>query len=207
MRFSIIIPAYNAASHIHKALDSITMQTLKDYELLVVCDACEDNTRAIAESYGAKTFCECFHNDGLSRSLGIDNAQGEYVLFMDDDDWWLDENMLQLLSDKIDEENKPDVICFSFEFKGIGYCRPKECNGDYWIATWNKCWKREAIGNTRFPNVYSISDRYFHEDMMKKDLRIVEYDKCFYYYNYLRVGSITQTTGVSLEQTRKALGR
>ena len=55
MKFSLILPAYNAADRIRKALDSVKAQSFTDYELIVVCDRCTDNTKAIAESYGAKT--------------------------------------------------------------------------------------------------------------------------------------------------------
>ena len=204
MRFSIIIPAYNSEKYITRALESVVNQTFKDYELIVVCDSCLDNTQKVAEEYGAKTVAVNFHNDGLSRSKGLDMATGEYVLFIDDDDWWITNDMLELLDKKITEENEPDIICFTFHFKGIGDVTiRRKCDNQYWIATWNKCWKRETIGNTRFPNVFSISDSYFHADMMKKNPRIVEYDKCFYYYNYLREGSISKKQGNTLEQTRQ----
>ena len=55
MRFSVIIPAHNAAGHIRKALDSVRSQTFRDYELIVVCDSCTDDTQEIAEEYGART--------------------------------------------------------------------------------------------------------------------------------------------------------
>ena len=53
MKFSIIIPAHNAAEHIQNALDSVTEQTFTDYELIVICDSCTDNTEQIAKEYGA----------------------------------------------------------------------------------------------------------------------------------------------------------
>lgn len=203
MRFSIIIPAYNSEKYITKALESVACQTFRDYELIVVCDSCTDNTKEIAERYGAKTVEVNFHTDGLSRGKGIDLATGEYVLFIDDDDWWLREDMLDLLDKKIKEENEPDIIAFSFVFKGLGYARPRrKFNNDYWIAIWNKCWKRDIIGDTRFPNVYSISDSFFHDAIMSKRPRIVEWDMCFYYYNYLRPGSISEQQGNTLEQSR-----
>ena len=84
--FSVIVPAHNAADRIRRGLSSIKRQTFDDYELIVVCDSCADNTEKIAKSYGAKTYPVNFHNDGLSRSEGIDRASGEWVLFMDDDE-------------------------------------------------------------------------------------------------------------------------
>ena len=51
MKFSIIIPAYNSAGYIRKALDSVKAQSCKDYELIVVCDSCGDDTEQIAKEY------------------------------------------------------------------------------------------------------------------------------------------------------------
>ena len=195
MRFSIIIPAYNSANYITKGLESIVSQTFKDYELIVICDSCKDNTAEIAMSYGAKVYIENFHNDGLSRSKGLDVAQGEYVLFMDDDDWWLHEFVLEQLDNELKRIGDVDVLAFSFIFKGVCYASPTRNHDKLWIAVWNKCWKRECIGKTRFPNVHSCSDSYFHKDMMKKKLKIYTWDMPMYYYNYLRVGSISQKDG------------
>lgn len=192
-KFSIIIPAYNAENHIRNALDSVAAQTFKDYELLVICDSCTDKTEAIAQSYGAKTFSVDYHNDGLSRSKGLDEATGEWVLFMDDDDWWLHEYVLWQLNEKLRElDDSVDILCFSFIFKGLCYASPRGNRGRHWIAVWNKCWRREAIGNTRFPKVHMCSDKYFHQDMMKKGLNIAEWDMPMYYYNYMREGSQTE---------------
>lgn len=194
-RFSIIIPAYNAENHIRKALESVASQTFKDYELIVVCDSCTDNTKQIARSYGAKTVTANCHNDGKSRSIGLDNAVGDYVLFMDDDDWWLHEYVLEQLDQKL-KKFKPgiDVLCFSFIYRGKGYAEPiSHMNGNVrWIAVWNKCWRRHAIGRTRFPDVPMCSDRYFHEAMMKKNISIAEWDMPMYYYNFMREGSQTE---------------
>ena len=56
-RFSVIMPAHNAANRMQMPLDSIKSQHFKDYELIVVCDACTDVTEDIAKYYGAKTKC------------------------------------------------------------------------------------------------------------------------------------------------------
>lgn len=203
MRFSIIIPAYNSAKYIVKALESIKAQSFTDYELIVVCDSCKDNTAEIAMIYGAKVYIENFHNDGLSRSKGLDVAQGEYVLFMDDDDWWLHEYVLEQLNEELIRLKDADVLAFSFIFKGIGYASPTKNQGKLWVAVWNKCWKRECIGSTRFPNIHSCSDRYFHDVMMRKKLKIYTWDMPMYYYNYLREGSISQKDGRKVSELKK----
>lgn len=188
MRFSIIVPAYNAEGHIRKALDSIKSQTFKDYECIVVCDSCVDNTEQIAQSYGFKTVAVDFHNDGLSRSKGLDLAKGEYVLFMDDDDWWLHEYVLEQIDRKLRGE---DILIFSFIFKGNGYADPKSMGGKPWIAVWCKCWKRSFIGSTRFPCVEAVSDWFFHQEMFAKNPSVTYWDMPMYYYNFLRRGSIS----------------
>ena len=201
MKFSIIIPAYNASNHIEKVLSSIAYQSFKNYELIVVCDSCTDNTEAIAKSYGAKTIPVNFHNDGLSRSIGLDNATGDWVLFLDDDDWWLHEFVLEQLNEKLTDDI--DILCFAFVWKGIKYCSPKSVGGNLYPAVWNKCWKRSFIGDTRFPNIYSVSDYRFHLAMMKKNPRLYFWDMPMYYYNYLREGSISYEMGHTIEETKK----
>ena len=196
MRFSIIIPTHNAEKYIRKALDSIQCQTFKDYELIVVCDACTDRTEEIAMEYGAITKEVNYHQDGQTRNAGIDMAKGDYILFMDDDDWWLHEFVLEQLDNKLKEIGDVDVLCFSFIFKHWMYATPTGNSGNHWIAVWNKCWKREVIGNTRFSNRYSVSDVDFHYQMMQKNLKMYDWDMPMYYYNYLRKGSIS-------EQSRK----
>lgn len=205
MRFSIIIPAYNSEQYIVNALESVKKQSFKDYELIVICDSCKDNTQALAKKYKARTKCVNFHNDGLSRSLGLDIARGEYVLFMDDDDWFLHEFVLEQIDEKLKSEPDVDVLCFSFIFKGVCYASPLLNQGELWTSIWNKCWRRSAIGDTRFPNVYSISDSYFHKEMMQKDLKIATWDMPMYYYNYLRAGSISHEMHRDTGSVRKWL--
>ena len=191
-RFSIIIPAYNAENHIRKALDSIKSQTFKDYELIVICDSCTDRTEEIAKEYGAITQNVEFHQDGFTRNRGIDIATGEWLMFMDDDDWWLHEFVLEQLDQKLSELSHPDVLCFSFIFKGYKYAAPRGNGGKHWIATWNKCWRREFVGDSRFSHKHSISDVDFDKSVMSKNPRIFDWDMPMYYYNYLRPGSISQ---------------
>ena len=192
MRFSIIIPAHNSENYIRNALNSIKQQVFTDYELIVVCDSCTDNTATVAREYGADVYEVNFGCDGPTRSKGIDVAKGEFLLFMDDDDWWLHEYVLTQLNKKLKESPNVDILCFSFIFKGWKYASPLGCNGGRWIAVWNKCWRREFVGDTRFPDVKLESDITFHKKMFSKRPRIVDWDMPMYYYNYMRVGSQTE---------------
>ena len=192
MRFSIIIPAHNAENHIRKALDSIKSQTFKDYELIVVCDNCVDQTEAIAKEYGAITARVGYGRDGLTRNHGLGMAHGDWVLFMDDDDWWLHEYVLEQLDDKLNNNPNIDVLCFSFIFKGWKYASPLSNRGGHWIAVWSKCWRRSFIEGCKFSSEWSVSDVTFHRQAMAKNPRILDWDMPMYYYNYLRPGSISE---------------
>ena len=200
MKFSVIIPAYNAEGHIRKALQSIADQTFKDYELIVVCDSCTDRTEAIAMSYGAKTIRISAHNDGVSRSTGLDAAKGDFVLFLDDDDWFMHEFVFAMI-DQWTNVKEADVYCYGFVWRGIGCASPLSNGGSLFPSVWNKCWRRSFIGETRFPDVYSVSDWFFHQDMMDKNPRLALWDKEFVYYNYLRPGSISHEMGRTVEDT------
>ena len=203
MRFSVIIPTHNAEKFISKGLDSIKAQSFRDFELIVVCDRCTDNTKAIAESYGAKTLEVDYGRDGLTRNAGLDIAQGEYILWLDDDDWFLHEFVFEQIDRKLKETNDPELLCFSFIWKGVMYSEPLNKHGEPYVAVWCKAWRRDYIGDTRFPDVYSVSDSYFHADMMKKPHRTELFDNPMVYYNYLRKGSISANMHRTYEGTRQ----
>lgn len=205
MKFSIIIPMHQTEERIHKVLDSIKCQTYTDYECICICDACTDRTAEIVREYGFIAEEVEFHNDGLSRSRGLDLAKGEWVLFLDDDDWWIHEFVLEQLAERVGKVNE-DILCFSFIWKGIGYASPLSNNGFFFPSVWNKCWRREFIGKTRFPNVYPDSDAYFWESMYKKQPMMAIWDMPMYYYNYLRKGSISESIGRSTKSTKAFWG-
>lgn len=181
------MPAHNASEYIRKGLDSVRNQTFEDYELIVVCDDCEDDTADIAREYTDKVIAVSFRNPGPTRSAGLDAATGEWILFMDDDDWWLHEYAFEQIDRHVSD---CDLFCFGFIWKGRGYTSPNRSGGYYWPAVWNKCWKRSIIGSTRFPEAYP-DDLLFHNEMMTKLMRIKTWEMPLYYYNYWREGSIS----------------
>ena len=204
MRFSVIIPAHNSEGFIAKGLDSIRNQSFQNFELIVVCDRCTDRTKEIAESYGAKTIEVDYGRDGLSRNAGLDVAQGEYVLFCDDDDYFLHEFAFEMIDKKLKEENNPELLIYSFIWKGCGVTKPLNRFNEPYIAVWCKAWRRDWIADTRFSDVYSVSDLDFHKAMMKKPHRTVLYDTPLYYYNYLREGSISHEMGRTTKSVKMA---
>lgn len=188
MKFSIIIPSHNGEGHIEKCLQSVAEQRFIDYELIVVCDACEDNTAMIAAKYGAKVISVDAHRCGLSRNAGLDAAQGEWVLFMDDDDWLLHEYVLDMLASVVGKSGE-DVLFFSFIWKGVGYIQQTE--NRHYVAVWNKAWKRSLIGDTRFEDVEYAEDVPWHAQIMAKKPVCAFWNMPMYYYNYMRTGSLS----------------
>jgi glycosyltransferase involved in cell wall biosynthesis len=89
-RVSVVIPAYNAAGFVRRAVDSVLEQGFHDFELLVVDDGSIDATRDVLASYGSRLRLLVKDNGGPAeaRNHGLRHAQGEYVAFLDADDYW-----------------------------------------------------------------------------------------------------------------------
>lgn len=189
--FSVIVPAHNAQNFIRKCLDSVRKQTWTKYELIVVCDKCTDRTAQICrEEYRAKVIETDYGLDGLARNAGIDAAQGDWILFLDHDDWWLHEYVMQMLADEISRKwvDDIDVIMFGFIWKGRNYIWQDH---QRYVAVWSKCWRRTFIGDTRFPAVPYWSDVDFDKQMFAKNPIYDSFNQILYYYNYLAPGSIS----------------
>lgn len=92
---SVVIPAYNAAWCVGKAIDSVLAQTFTDFELLVVDDGSTDDTASALARFGKAIRVIRQHNGGLScaRNAGIRASRGEFVAFLDADDWWLPDKL------------------------------------------------------------------------------------------------------------------
>lgn len=189
--FSVIVPAHNSAEYIRKCLRSVKAQTFKDYELIVVCDACTDNTAQVAIGYADRVITTNHGMDGLARNAGIDAADGKWLLFLDDDDWWIHEYVLQEVYEIASAAcDNLDLIAFDFIWKGRGYYvnTAQQVN----IAVWSKAFRREFVGDTRFPAIAFTSDAPFMDEIVKKQARCYAMHKLMYYYNYMRTGSQTE---------------
>ena len=98
---SVIVPVYNSEKRLHKCIDSILGQTYTNFELLLINDGSTDTSGDICEEFAEKDErIKVFHkkNGGASsaRNIGIDNAKGEYICFVDSDDYVSDDIYLHL---------------------------------------------------------------------------------------------------------------
>ena len=127
-KISIVIPIYNSAKYLEKCLDSIMMQTYSNLQVICVDDNSIDNSWGILNYYASKD--ERFKifrkkNEGVSeaRNYGLKQADGEYLMFVDSDDW-IDEETCELAIKAI-KENDADVVMWSYIRELSGESRPK----------------------------------------------------------------------------------
>ena len=201
---SVIVPVYNVEKYLSKCVESIINQTYKDLELILVDDGSLDNSGNICDNYAKNdNRIKVVHkeNGGLSsaRNAGLDIASGEYISFVDSDDW-IDENAYEELVKKIVSANA-NIICFAGEkTDGTTTCEKCfDCKGDGVILNGRdvakeilldklgsqvvkglycaKCWK-----DLRFPVGRLYEDIPVTYKAFEKAERVAFVDKPFYKY-------------------------
>lgn len=117
MKFSVILPIYNVEKYLGECVDSILAQTFTDYELILVDDGAKDNSPAICDEYAKKDArIKVIHqvNGGQSnaRNNGLDVANGEYIIYIDSDDFIMNDKFLQNVSEKTSQD--VDMIFYKY---------------------------------------------------------------------------------------------
>lgn len=180
-KISVIIPVYNVENFLVKCLDSVMIQSFRDFEAIIVDDGSTDNSSAIAREYAAKydnVHLITQENKGLgaARNTGIEAAKGEYFLFADSDDY-IEKNALQLLYEKAVQTNADLIIfdIFNEDINGNIMKIDKGCtlNGasmtlkDFpelliqWPCAWNKLYHRDLF----LASGLRFSSRVWYEDL------------------------------------------
>ena len=112
---SVIVPVYNAEKYLHRCIDSILAQTFTDFELLLIDDGSKDNSGKIFDEYvDMDSRVRVLHkeNGGVSsaRNMGLDHARGEWITFVDSDDW-IEPTMYELMYDDAIKKGVELVYC------------------------------------------------------------------------------------------------
>lgn len=121
MKFSVLIPVYNTEKYLEECLQSVLNQTYQDFEIVIVDDGSTDNSGAICDKfqkdYPQKIKVIHKENQGLisARRVGIDNATGDYCIFVDSDDYII-ENLLSELNRILEEDKAIDLLIYSFNY-------------------------------------------------------------------------------------------
>ena len=199
---SIVIPVYNVQRYILKCLESITAQTYQNLEVLIVDDGSTDNSSTIINEYilGKSNYIYIRQDNlglGGARNTGIANSHGEFILFPDSDDW-LHEDYVKKLVETAIETGADIVECNSTQVWENGDTRNRTYNNtesrtiddgskEQYLETvsyvvWNKIFRREIIGETRFPEHMSKQDYAWTPIIVARAKKIVTITDSLYYY-------------------------
>lgn len=203
---SIIVPVYQVENYIRQCVDSILAQTFTDFELILVDDGSKDRSGQICDEYAVMDQrVKVFHkkNGGLSdaRNYGMDQADGNYFMFVDSDDYIAPTMLEYLYTALINKEADIAVCNFLYFFEEdrkkdfstniqseilsgaeIFYKRKNERSYGIWTVAWNKLYKRETLGKVRFRFGKYHEDEFWANDIYQMDIKVVTIPECLYYY-------------------------
>lgn len=200
---SVIIPVYGVEKYIAQCLESVIDQTYKNLEIIVINDGTKDRSAEIAKEYAAKDSrikVYDFKNGGLSvaRNRGLEIATGEYISYLDSDDW-LDTKMYETLLETAMKNEADMVKCGIIETNGaaeekITFSDVKIINneqhkafenyfkGILWTLAWNGLYKRELAKKVKFPDNVVHEDNYSSGMFLYLSKKVLVIPFCGNYY-------------------------
>lgn len=184
--FRIVIPNYNNGEWIEKCINSVLNQTYQDFHIVVVDDVSTDDS---LERIPSSSKITVFASDkklfnGGARNRGLEEFKDSlYTLFLDSDDWFNDNNVLEDLHKFIEENNRPDCINLSYNciigetvhYQELVRDSRKDLVGSVFVACWTKCIKTDKI--VKFPENTLMEDVVQHIAQADKIETIVSYTK------------------------------
>lgn len=210
---SVIVPVYKVEKYIYRCIESIINQTYIKLEVILVDDGSPDKCGEICDYYAKKDDrVKVIHkeNGGLSdaRNKGIDYASGEYIIFIDADDF-IHPRMIEILFETIETEKSDVAVCDFLKvydneditFRNIGeysknlYTNIEALENFYnsskiqMLVAWNKLYKIDLFSNIRYPNGKIHEDEFTTYKVLYLANKIVYVDEKLYYY-LQRAGSI-----------------
>lgn len=206
---SVVIPVYNVELYLSKCLDSLAAQSLSDVEFLVIDDGSTDKSGCIADLYSSDSRFRIFHtsNNGLSetRNFGIRKANGNWIMFVDGDDW-VSPRFCEIPY-SVAMENDADIVIFNSatdDEKILCLDQPERVYNIVshetaiefgQAAAWNKLYKKELFENIRFPRDMVFEDwATTHKVVYKANIIAMIPDVL--YCHKLRADSISHTLSI-----------
>lgn len=217
-KVSIVVPVYGVEKYIAASIESLLAQTYPNLEILLVDDGGKDRSAEICERYAAQDHrIRVIHkpNGGAAsaRNVGIDEATGEYICFVDGDDVVHPDYVKRLLSEAT--THNADIAVCGFRNWAKSDVQPVDCDntGQYtgqeyllrfiwdWSCSllWNKIYRREVIGDIRMEEGHKVDDEFFTYLVVMNCRRVVLFDTPLYDYR-LRGSSVMQDMGPHLER-------
>lgn len=210
-KISVIVPVYKVEAYLRKCIDSIRNQTFSDLEILLVDDGSPDSCGDICEEYAKldeRIIVIHKENGGLSdaRNAGMLRATGDYILFVDSDDY-IEEDMIAYLYTNLQESRADVATCMAFDVYDSRVETPNlaeemvVCDAEEFYSyilrgtkirgeIWNKLFKREVIEGIEFPKGKLYEDIFFTADMIGNIKKAAVGTAPKYYYVH-RTDSIT----------------
>ena len=209
---SIIVPVYNVAQYLDRCLNSLVQQSHRNLEILLVDDGSTDGSGALCDRWQSRDpRIRVFHkpNGGLSdaRNHGLERACGEYICFVDSDDWcdlrFVEMLLRQLLETGSDlaecsclrtDGHVPDTIPATPEYRVY---EGRECvlrflSEDFSVSVWNKLYRRSLLENLPFRRGVYHEDEFWTYRVFSRARRVCRMNYTGYFY-YQRPGSIVHT--------------
>ncbi|MBQ3652809.1 MAG: glycosyltransferase family 2 protein [Synergistaceae bacterium] len=209
---SVIVPAYNVEKYLARCLNSILAQTYTNLEILIIDDGSTDSTGTISDQYALRDpRIRVIHqeNQGLAevRNVGLREARGEYIQFVDSDDW-IDPETIETCY-KYLHEYDADIVsfCFIHEYENGKRYHPAEIHspelmsgakslsliffqGSIHVASWNKLFRADLFDGVAFPAGRLHEDIYTIYKVLARAEKVLSVSDEFYHY-FHRQGSIT----------------
>lgn len=224
MKFSIVVPVYNVEAYLDNCLASLQAQDFADFEVICVNDGSTDRSREILSEWAGKLpqmKVVDRVNGGLSaaRNTGLAAATGNYIIFVDSDDW-VEPTMLNRLAE---EANGEDMICFACrksdngatddfvpeQTDGWNYynCHALEHREVPFVCVWQRCYRREFLmeNNLHFRESILHEDNEFTPRACLKATSIKVIPDVLYNYR-VRPGSIMTTRGLRSKESLITIG-
>ncbi len=208
---SVIVPVYNAEKYLRRCIDSVLAQTYQDFELLLIDDGSKDSSGAICDEYVAKDArVRVFHkeNGGVSsaRNVGLDNARGEWITFVDSDDWISKDYLKEMVM-----HSDSDLVITDFTVEGEGQWNEDLPVGKWQgndlnkiiesririariTAPWCKLLKKSLIGQIRFYTELTTQEDtlfMFRYLCVVQNIQIIAQKG--YHYNRETIGSLSKS--------------
>ena len=216
-KVSIIVPVYNVEKYIYRCVDSILAQTFTDFECILVDDCSPDNCPKICDEYAERdTRIKVIHkpqNESLprARKTGFENSRGDYIQFVDSDDW-IEPDMTEKLYTAAAASNADIVACDYYinedqnyryviqnidtenHFNNLGFVNS--------AAVWNKFYHRRIIELIEFPKTERYEDRLTTQQALFYAKKIVKVS-CPLYHYFDNHGSISKIINVPMYIKRR----
>lgn len=197
-KVSVIIPTYNREKFIKKCMDSVLSQTLTDIECIIIDDGSIDNTENLIKSYKDSRIIyikQANHGIGYSRNKGIKRAKGEFLTFLDIDDY-LKENCLEKMYKKASQEQLDIVVSNYYNFYENGkieqeklidfpnttLANKKELLLELNLGPSNKLFSKALFESARFPEHIKYEDMALMCELFKKAKKIGKINEPLYYF-------------------------